>query len=116
MDPTVFIALDKFVVALANGSAGNAALIAVMWVVPEKRLSLKRFTFQNGDEIFAVDFVTDLDTGCSCYGWIEVDRTNRLSAYGPCFGDARIANDPWLANATFVDPTFAAAKGEVAGR
>ena len=51
MHSSVFIAFDEFIIALTDGSAGDAALVAVVGIVPEERASCDGLSLEGGSEV-----------------------------------------------------------------
>src|SRR5687768_14304802 len=50
----VLVALDQLPVSLADGASGEAALVAVVRVVPEERLPAAPASLEDGNQAFAV--------------------------------------------------------------
>ena len=113
VDAAVFVALDELEVTLTNDSSGDAALVAVVWVVPVEITFGERDSFESRCEVNAIDFVIVGNIGCFCESGVEVDGADRLATDGTSFGNSRVAHNPRDANAAFVNPPLAASEREI---
>jgi len=62
VNATVFVAFHQLEVTLSNSAAGNAALIAVVRVVPKQRFAIQSFALECRPDVDAVDVMVDRDS------------------------------------------------------
>jgi len=114
-DGAVFVVFKEFEFAHSDGSAGDAALVGIVRVMPVKGITLEAIAFEGWGEVDAIDGMLDFSPDGCGDGGQEVDGAHHFLAGGAGLGDAGKADDPRFADTTFVDPTFSAAEWKIAG-